>query len=448
MQILLFACWGLICWLLLQDRLWRQRGSWALLIPGGWLAVQGSRPLSYWLGGGGGGDSHPINTLWYALILIATLIILARRGIVWSAFISRNKALVAIYCYLFLSMLWSESPADSLKRVIKDFEAVLVALVLLSEKDAGAAIKIVFVRVSYILFPLSAVLIKYFPAIGRNATRAGENMFTGVTTQKNSLGLLVFVLSLVIIWDFIALGKTNQQPGKLLQIWIRIGMLGMGLWLLKICDSQTSLICLVLGAAMIWICGKLVRMRNGKSIFVAGLALVAACAIADEFLGISNALLAAMGRDPTLTGRTEIWKAVLAQPIDSLFGNGFWVFWYSDKGASVIDELLLINSAHSGYLEMYLDGGLIGVTLLIWLLLTMAGRSVGRLFQGHPLGTLAVTFWIVAIPYNMSESSFFRMDVLWFTLLLLTTECTFRMQAFKEVRAFSNDIAHRREFFR
>ena len=53
-KVILIACYGLICWLLRKDMSWRKAGSWTLLIPGAWIAVQGSRPVSDWFGGTGG----------------------------------------------------------------------------------------------------------------------------------------------------------------------------------------------------------------------------------------------------------------------------------------------------------------------------------------------------------------------------------------------------------
>ena len=168
-------------------------------------------------------------------------------GFNWGIAISRNKALFLIYFFLALSAFWSELPFVSLKRLIKDFGCVPVALVILTELDPITAFRTIFVRVSYLLFPLSIVFIKYFPGIGRQSAHSGENMFTGVTTQKNSLGEMVFVLSIVLLWDFLEIRKTEKSKERKLQLRIRIGMLAMGVWLLMTCDSQTSVVCLIIG---------------------------------------------------------------------------------------------------------------------------------------------------------------------------------------------------------
>jgi O-antigen ligase len=409
---------------------WREAGSWELLIPGAWLAIQGSRPVSYWFGGGGASDAegNPINTLIFTVFLIAAITILRKRGVDWGAFVRENKVLCLIYCYLALSALWSEMPFVSIKRAVKDFGCVLMAMVFLTQAQPAAAVRTVFVRVAYLLFPLSLLCIKYFPDIGRSFTHAGEPMFTGLTTQKNSLGEVVFVFSLMILWDFYEIYKEESRKGKRMQLFIRIGLLLLGLWLLNTCDSQTSLLCLILGSVIFWVGLRLVRMRQGKQILMIGMAVIICLFTLDKTIGLSDIIIKAMGRNPTLTGRTDIWRLVLEQQTDPIIGFGFYTFWDSDKGKAVMNSFMKINEAHNGYLEMYLDGGMIGDTLLILLLLVAGKRVIDRLFSKATFGKMGIIFWFLVIIYNFSETSFFRLDPLWFTFLLVTVECHSRME--------------------
>jgi O-antigen ligase len=409
---------------------WREAGSWELLIPGAWLAIQGSRPVSYWFGSGDMAsdvEGNPVNTLIYAVFILASVVMLRKKGVNWGEFITQNKALCLIYCYLAMSAFWSDMPFISLKRLMKDFGCVLMALVFLTQADPGAAVRAVFVRVSYLLFPLSALCIKYFPEIGRSFTRAGEPMFTGLTTQKNSLGEVVFVFSLILLWDLYEIYKEGDRKGKKTQLLIRIGILIVGFWLLSKCDSQTSLLCLILGIVIFWGGLCLMRMRQGRQILMIFLAVIICLFTLDKTFGLSDMVIRAMGRNPTLTGRTDIWRLVLEQQTDPLVGNGFYTFWDSDKGKAVMNSFMKINEAHNGYLEMYLDGGLIGDTLLGLLLLTAGKRVVDRLFSATTFGKIALIFWFLAIIYNLSETSYFRLDPLWFTFLLVTIECQRRM---------------------
>jgi len=429
-QLALLLCVCLILWLFREDRRWRKASSHALLIPGIWIAILGSRPVSYWFGAGSGGreiEGNPINTFLFALLIAASVLVLLKRGFKWGEAFGKNKAIFFIYLFFALSAFWSEAPLVSLKRLVKDFGCVLTALVLLTEANPAEAIRITFVRVSYLLFPLSLVLEKYFPMIGRGYTHAGEPMLIGLTTQKNTLGQVLFVFGLMLVWDLLEVRK--MEPGRQRQRLerIRIGMLLLGGWIMIRCDSQTSIVCFVVGVFVLWLTGRLAHLPQRKPVLLgcigAGLGLL----VLDKTFHLSDMLVRALGRNPTLTGRTEIWRLVMEQNTDPLFGDGFYIFWDSEKGEAIIRALAQIQSAHNGYLEVYLDGGMIALLLLGVLLLAGGKRAIDRWYKEMPLGRMALIFWLLAILYNFSESNYFRLAPLWFAFLLLTIECPRRM---------------------
>jgi exopolysaccharide production protein ExoQ len=438
-QLALLFGYGLVFWLIRKDMAWRKTGSRALLIPLVWLAVQGSRPLSYWFGGGGGSDANPIDTAAFAILIGASVLVLSRRGLNWGRLVQDNKALFLVYAYFALSAFWSDDLLVSWKRLFKDFGCVLVALVMLTEVNPAEAARTVYVRVAYILFPLSVVFIKFFPDIGRQSTRAGENMFTGVTTQKNSLGETVFVFGLFLLWDWVEIYRDRNQRDRKTQLAVRAGIFLVGLWLLVTCDSQTSRLCLMLGIFVFWGCGRLLRMPNGKSVLIACLAVGISLTVLDKTFGLSEMVIRAMGRNPTLTGRTEIWRLVMDQHTDPLVGMGFYRFWDSDKGRAIRESYMKINSTHNGYLEMYVDGGLVADTLIILLLLTAGKRAINRLFAGEPMGRFSLIFWLIPIIYNLSETSFFRLDPLWLTFMLVTIECPQRLRSSPAITGDSHE---------
>lgn len=420
---LLFGC-VLVLWLMRLDMKARDAGSWALLIPGILLAIQGSRPLSYWLGLDSGDtiSENPIDTIVSVGLVVGALVVIQKRGLNWGNLISRNKALFLIYSYFALSMVWSDLPLLSLKRITKDFGLVLIALVFLTEQDPGQAIRTVFARVSYILFPLSIIMIKWFPAIGRMARNSGDSMFRGLTPHKNTLGQVVFVFSLMLLWDLVQVWQTEAGKQKKMQIYTRIGMLLMGAWLMATCDSQTSLLCLIVGVFIFWAAHRLLRMPNGKKVLISCLVVAACLVTMEKSFGISDMIIRALGRNPSLTGRTNIWHVIEEQKTDPLIGDGFYVFWDTSKGIHVGEELAEIKSTHNGYLEVYVDGGFVGDALLVFLLLVLGSRVIDRLFAEYPLGVMGLVFWILAMIYNLSESSFFRLDTIWFVLLLVTID--------------------------
>src|SRR4051794_836263 len=164
---------------------------------------------------------------------------------------------------------------------------------------------------------------------------------------------------------------------------VRIAFLAMGIWLLNTCDSRTSVFCLVLGVFLFWICGVLQKLKIGKPLLIGGLTAAICLAAADKTFNLSAKLSQAVGRNPTLTGRTNIWRIVKEQNTDPLLGEGFYVFWDTEKGKNVVDALTRINSTHNGYLETYVDAGIVGDTLLGLLLLVIGARAVGRYLTGR-----------------------------------------------------------------
>jgi O-antigen ligase len=133
-------------------------------------------------------------------------------------------------------------------------------------------------------------------------------------------------------------------------------------------------------------------------------------------------LAATVGRDATLTGRTEIWHQALGLVTNPLFGTGYESFWLGPR----LEQMWQINwwhpiQAHNGYLEVYLDLGWIGVFLLAILLL-WGCRSVVEGFRRNPeLGRLRIALFVIAVLYNLTEHAFRDLHPVWIMLLLAIT---------------------------
>ena len=95
--------------------------------------------------------------------------------------------------------------------------------------------------------------------------------------------------------------------------------------------------------------------------------------IAGTILIIENAeaIVTSMGKDMTLTGRTPIWKILREEMIPKrpFFGYGYGGFWQGSRGLDspainvVAKNGFRPNHAHSGYYEMTLHLGLVGMSL-------------------------------------------------------------------------------------
>jgi O-antigen ligase len=142
-------------------------------------------------------------------------------------------------------------------------------------------------------------------------------------------------------------------------------------------------------------------------------------------------ILDAFGRDATFTGRASIWQRVTLSTVNPLFGAGFYNFWGTMAGKAIALDMdpdkinTFLPSGHNGYLDLYLDGGFVGLALLFALLI----RSANRVLRTHPkdgFQRLRFAFLIVAIVGNLTESFFARPTPLWFTTILISIQYPLR----------------------
>ena len=429
----LIACYAFIAWLLWKDSLEAPVGSKALWITGPWLFILGSRGVGSWLfalfGTGGKGsdlEGNPIDVIVLSSLILSSIAILNRRGFQWGAFLASNKTVLLIYLYFLASAIWADYSFVVIKRVIKDFGFVFLVLVIGTELNWSYAIRKVFLRVAYVIFPLSVVLIKWFPSIGRSQSAGGTSMMGGVTVHKNSLGEVLVVFGLILAWDLVEHLSSQRLRFTDSRVIRRVVLLAIGGWLVVTADSQTSTVCLMLGLFLFWFTGRLLKTRSPKLYF--GLSLLAALSVysLDATFQIKDHIIESLGRNVTLTGRTRIWEIVKDQQTSSLVGCGFMSFWDSQFGIQANQQIFeantvagaSLNSAHNGYLDVYLDGGIIGVFLLLLMLAARGIGIMGRLFSGTNFGRMGFIFFCIALLYNTSESSFFRLDALWAMLLM------------------------------
>jgi len=428
----LWLGYGFIYWLFRNDRKHRSMSS-ALLVPFFWLLIVSSRPVSFWLSwiglntsGTSNLEGNPVDLLIFLALIFAAVVILVRRGFSWTAFGARNVLIIVVYLFLLSSSMWAEHTFPTVKRVIKDFGSVIVAMVILTEPNPMRAIRTVFIRAAYILLPLSVIFIKYYPAIGRQAGRTGDSMFCGVCMHKSSLGELAFILGLFIVIDLFELKKEGGFANTRINKWIRFGLLLMVAWLVHTCASATALICFTIGCLILWGSGRLVRSQNPARALAYCVVLLGCLFAIEKAFDVSGMVLDALGKDRSLTGRTEIWELAKQTGAKGLLGVGYFSFWTSAAAESIQQHFAgAMNSAHNGFLDMYLDGGMIGISLLLLLMLVWGGRSIKRMLAGTLFGRLGFTVWVLAILFNHSETAFFRLMPMWFTLLLMMLRCPY-----------------------
>jgi exopolysaccharide production protein ExoQ len=427
-QLALLICTLGVAGLFFLDRDKSVRTSRSLWIPVAWIWIAGSRAVSVWLGTGGSGgglasslDGSPLDAAVFEVLIAAGIIVLFQRNKKTIALLKASGPVLLYFAYCMISTTWSAIPGPAFKRWTKDLGDLVMILVIVTDPQPIAALRRLYSRVGFILLPLSVVLIRYTD-LGRGYDPDGVPENTGVTTNKNSLGLIVYLVSLGTLWNIRALLMDKEAPNRTRRLVAQCTLLTFGILLLQMAHSATSIACFILGAGLMLATGlRVIRTRPGRmhalclGVFLAGGLMM--------LFGGQSLVTGALGRKSDLSGRTEIWKASLAAAENPLIGSGFESFWNTniEKVAAGLRGYWQIHnlvSAHNGYIEVYLDLGLVGLCLIAFLLISGYFRAGMAFKRDRELGGLTLAYIITAAFYSITEVGFRVLGASWIFLLL------------------------------
>ncbi|MES1260671.1 MAG: O-antigen ligase family protein, partial [Acidobacteriota bacterium] len=329
-----------------------------------------------------------------------------------------NQPLVLFFLYCGISLLWSDFPEVAVKRWTKALGDFVMILIVLTDLHPFAAVRRLLTRVTFLLIPLSTMFIKYFPEFGRAYGRWDyKTYYTGVTTNKNTLGGICLIFGLASLWSLLSAWRSRREPGRGRRLLAHAVILAMVLWLFSMANSMTSLACFLLTCPLVWAAGSGMARRRTAWLHAMVAAVVAFALFA---LFLSTGLLATIGRDPTLTDRTAIWGLVVSLVRNPLTGTGFESFWLGPRLASIWRIYSWGPAeAHNGYIEIYLNLGGIGLLLLAGVLVTGYRTVMDGVRARLPAAGLMLAYFTVGIIYNFTEAAFFRMMApVWIVLML------------------------------
>jgi len=424
-SVIFAACIGSLYFL---DRRGIGRVSKALWIPTAWLAIAGSRPVSAWLqmSPTAGRDSiylegSPIDRAVFTVLeTLAVLVLIDRRRLI-SPILRRNWPILAFFLYAALSVFWSDFPFVTFKRWIKGTGDLLMVLILLTEPNVAYSLKRLGTRIAFVFMPLSILFIKYYPQLGRGQNNSWAFEAVGVATQKNGLGQLCVFVGIVILWRFHSLYSDRMDPDRGRRLWALGVVLAMIIWLLWISASTTSICSFTLAGSLMLMSTRLGVRRRPVYLH---LAIVLTIGFTVSLLVVpslgAGAIVGALGKSATLTGRTDVWPMLLSIPNNPWVGAGYESFWLGQRLMQAWELMpnFHINEAHNGYVEMFLNLGWAGVLLLGLLIATGYRNVTGALRNDHNTGSVRIALFVAPVISALSEAVFRMVALTWVTFLL------------------------------
>jgi len=144
-----------------------------------------------------------------------------------------------------------------------------------------------------------------------------------------------------------------------------------------------------------------------------------------------------LGRDSTLTGRTQLWSlvlpAILKHPLLGYGYGGFWTGLNSDTLNVYIGSKWLPVEAHNGYLDLCLAFGILALPIFTYVFVQSLRMAYDFLkADTRPIGLWPITYLIFFGLHNLFESHLLTTRSLEFLLFAaITTSLALHRRSYK-----------------
>ena len=348
-------------------------------------------------------EGSPMLALLKGLMWIVLFFLVSQRWRSIGRLMMRRTGLLMLMGWILASCFWAPNfdsswkPANELC-IVTLTGFYLAARFSLREFLGLAAIALGLVAGINFLYCLAV------PSVGLQiGLQAGA--WRGVFIQKNVLSRMMFFSALV----FMCLMSTQNPADRSKLNWYRGGLFLCTL-LTLLSQSKTGLL-LIIGFALLVPLLKVLRSHHQVVPPIVFCAFLIATMVTVFVVGNYEDILTALGRDATLSGRTEIWGALVDKIAQRPWiGYGYSGFWQGKEGES-IDVWYVSRDmpphGHNGYLDMALDLGLVGLGIFLINVVQGLARSL-RWLRQMPMveGLFPILYLSALLVYNMAEDSF------------------------------------------
>jgi exopolysaccharide production protein ExoQ len=272
---------------------------------------------------------------------------------------ARERIFAILALFALASTMWSQYPVQSGKTALCLVADTLIAFYIYRRFSPAGQMQL-FLHIGWICLIASIVMAVLLPKYGVSSVVGIAGAWRGIYVHRNLCApVTVLFLSAAFFAD------ADTMVAKCARgIYI-------GLSTIVVIMTQSRGGWVLLGS--LFVCAAAIKITRRfsarfRTVFVVANAGVLSVLAVVGFLYSSN-IAYLLGRDPTLTGRTAIWKALFASiSKHPLLGYGYMAFWNGYQGESTSVSLATgwaVTTAHNGFLGVWVTLGAIGLAMVV-----------------------------------------------------------------------------------
>ncbi|RWX81120.1 O-antigen ligase family protein [Neorhizobium lilium] len=366
-------------------------------------------------------DLRKYTTLAISALVIAFLYAEGKKRHVFD--LVKIPIVVAVLSWSAVTSLVSANPSLALNRLVLAAITVQIAYAVpLLFKDATSFIRVLGICATVVIIA-SYLGVLFVPDLSIHTVRdvteqplAGN--WRGIFGHKNDLS----AMAALFIFLGIVVARTNNV------IWgIAIVISSAGLLIMS--EGKTSILitipALFGGFLLVWLRS---RTASAAVAYIPILVMVFFTLGGVLFPSLEAFFKTALP-DPTFTGRTDAWSiAVQAIARAPVLGYGYMIFWDLGMAYGVTSSVSLpttFSHAHNGFLDVFLSGGLLGLTLVVVWTVVLPFRHIQKVKLGlkskeeRAILAFFASVWMFTLMNASLEAILFnRSNPIWYTFLI------------------------------
>lgn len=314
-----------------------------------------------------------------------------------------------------LSTTWSETPFLTLKSGVVLFGTAIFATYISSWYNWAELTKLLRCAITSIgLASIPAAIL--LPSVGR-----AEKGWNGLLGHPNPFGILMALNA--VLWLVNGLSYPQYRRRSLI-------LFCMSVFELILANSGGAIVTFVTLLVLLFTVRSIKKLDFRQSfvamVFIIGFTIVGGLWFSSNL----EFLLGLVGKDITLTGRTDFWpqiiEAILKRPILGYGYNGFWQPWRgeSNPAAGIIDPSTryIPPHSHNGYLDLGLNLGIVGIFLFVFSLVQALYHAnlYGR-YSRFPEAIVPFLLLAFLLVKNFSEAGLWILGQDSFLYILITS---------------------------